>query len=155
MYAGDREKRETVKHKYCYQLHQQIMIFWGPVVGLWISQVVAVYLGLFSDSEFGTWPDFRKDSGFDPGCFIWVFRAGSQKLYSSSCPRWGHECWWYYPAIDRDPEARTLSQPVLSHMAREVRSGPISYLFRPDEHVRNLSGGVCNILVPHREVWRL
>ena len=51
------------KHKYYYQLHQQIMIFWGPVVGLWITQVVAVgpvYLGLFSDSEFGTWPDFSK-----------------------------------------------------------------------------------------------
>ena len=45
------------KHKYYYQLHQQIMIFWGPVVGLWITQVVAVgpvYLGLFSDSDFGT-----------------------------------------------------------------------------------------------------
>ena len=32
---------------------------------------------------------------------------------------------------------------------------PMGYLFRPDEDVKNLSGGVCNTPVPRRGVWRL
>ena len=55
------------------QLQQQIMIFWGPVVGLWIIQVIAigpVYFGLFRIRISGLDPIFEKGSGFDPGCFI-------------------------------------------------------------------------------------
>ena len=46
------------------------MIFWGPVVDLWNTQVFvvgSVYFGLSSDSEFGTWYDFRKTLGIWPG----------------------------------------------------------------------------------------
>lgn len=48
--------RARKEFKY-YQLHQQIIIFWGPVVGLWITQVVvfgSLFLDLFSYSKIGT-----------------------------------------------------------------------------------------------------
>ena len=48
--------RARKEFKY-YQLYQQIIIFWGPMVGLWINQVVvfgSLFLDLFSYSKIGT-----------------------------------------------------------------------------------------------------
>ena len=117
-------------------------------------------LGQFISAYFririsGLDPIFEKDSGFDPGCFIWYSEQALESLIRQVAgggdtkaggiiPQWteirrrGHEASRYYPT-----------------MAREVRSGPMGYPFRPDEDVRNLSGGVCNTPVPHRGVWRL
>lgn len=41
-------------------------------------------------------------------------RIDYQKLDSSSCQRWRHEGWWYYPVMYRDPEAGTRNRQVLS-----------------------------------------
>ena len=127
-------------------------------MGLWITQVVAigpVYLAYFWIRSSGLDPISEKDSGFDAGCFIWYSEQALESLIRQVAgggdtkaggiiPQWteirrrGHEASRYYPT-----------------MAREVRSGPMGYPFRPDEDVRNLSGGVCNTPVPHRGVWRL
>ena len=48
--------RARKEFKY-YQLYQQIIIFWGPMVGLWINQVVvfgSLFLDLFSYSKIET-----------------------------------------------------------------------------------------------------
>ena len=91
-------------------------------------------------------PIFRKDSGFDPGCHIWYSEL--ERYDSSSCRRWGHEGWWYNPTMDKDLEGGDTKPTGRYYptMTREVRSGPMGYQFRPDEDVRNLSGGVMRRL---------
>ena len=49
------------------------MIFWGPVVGLWITQVIAfgpVCFDLFRIQNWDLTQFLEKDSGFNPGCHI-------------------------------------------------------------------------------------
>ena len=70
--------------------------------------------------------------------------GGGETKDGGIIPQWteiqrrGHEASRYYPT-----------------MARKVRFGPMGYPFRPDEDVKNLSGGVCNTTVPDRGVCGL
>ena len=95
----------------------------------------------------------EKDSRILPGLSHMVFRVNSRKLDTSSCRRWGHEGWWYYLTMAEVRRWGHEASRYYPTMAREGRSGPMGYPFRPDEDVRNLSGGVCNTLVPHRVDW--
>ena len=126
------------------------------MVSLWITQVVAlklVYFGLFSDSEFGTYLIFGKDSEFASGWHMWyqsevleslirqVVGGGDTKAgdiipqWQSSCRIWGHEGWWYYPTIARVRRWGHEASRYYLMVAREVRSGPMGYPFQPNEEV--------------------
>ena len=63
------------------------MIFWGPVVGLWITQVVAfgpVYFDLFRIQNRDLTRFSEKDSGFDPGCHIIGDPANHIRTFSNA-----------------------------------------------------------------------
>ena len=93
---------------------------------------------------------FGKKSKFDPGYHLCYLESNSQKFNGSSCRMWGHETWWYYLTMAKVRRWGHEFSRYYSTMAREGRSGPMGFPFRPDEDVRNLSGGVFDTILPHR-----